>query len=322
VLRSARPVLAGLGLVVGLVAVVLACQPAAPRASTAQPTQTDPFAVVRATSEASYRSGKEHLDKGELEAALVDLDRARTNDPDNRPDIQQALDDTVRRIQALPPPTAEATATGGARPGALVTPPAVQATAQGQATRPTGATAQPGGTGPAAAQGTSAAAPQTTTGAAAQSTSLVAWRDPQGRFSIGAPRDWQTLDAPPTMFGTGVVGFRDPSGRAELDLAVDSGARAVSSELYAASMELAMQQVPGYALENVQPGTTGGSPSVRRVFTQTRKDPAGREYAARGFQLAIVRGSIAYVVSAFAPVDQYQPAGTTFERMLDTLAFG
>jgi hypothetical protein len=149
---------------------------------------------------------------------------------------------------------------------------------------------------------------------------FAVWRDPQGRFSIGAPRDWQTLDAPPSMFGTGVVGFRDPGGRAELDLAVDSAARAVSPELYAASMELTMQQLPGYALESIQPGTTAGSPSIKRVFTQTRQDAAGRDYTARGFQIALLRGSTAYVVSAFAPAPEYAQVGPTLDRMVDSLA--
>jgi hypothetical protein len=193
------------------------------------------------------------------------------------------------------------------------------------------------GTGAAAGPGTVAAAnarPAASTGPTTQTTpanlvaptpgssGLVTWRDPQGRFSIGAPPDWPTLDAPPAMFGTGVVGFRDRGGLADLTVAVDTATRAVSPELYAASMELAMQQVPGYALDGVQPGTTGGNPSVRRVFSQTRQDPSGRDYTAHGLQVAIVRGATAYVVAAFAPADQYPQFSPTFERMLDSLAFG
>jgi hypothetical protein len=57
-----------------------ACSPAlAPSAPTGVP--SDPFAVVRATSEAAYASGKAHLERGELAAALIDLDKAKTNDP-------------------------------------------------------------------------------------------------------------------------------------------------------------------------------------------------------------------------------------------------
>src|SRR5207248_1916728 len=73
---------------------------AAPTSPTAE---RDPFAVVRATAEGAYESGRGHLDRGELQAALVDLDTAKTNDPDNRQDIQQTLDETIRRLQALTP---------------------------------------------------------------------------------------------------------------------------------------------------------------------------------------------------------------------------
>src|SRR5581483_10430433 len=106
--------------------------------------------------------------------------------------------------------------------------------------------------------------------------------------------------------GTGVVEFHDPTNRAELDVAVDSSARAVSPELYAASLELAMQrQVPGYAGEQVVPGTTAGSPSIRRVFTFTQKDASGQDHQARGFQLVIIKGSTPYVISGTAPAEQF-----------------
>jgi hypothetical protein len=357
----------------GLVGLAVACQPgsASPNQPTAEPTQADPFAVVRATADAAYRAGRADLDRGQLEQALVELDQAKTNDPDNRQDIQQALDETIRRIQALPPVTATEIASGPG-PGALVTPPAVAQTqavradtppavAQTEAVRATsqvgataartaapgqvtstqpaaGPTAGPAGQagtvapGERAAAATEAAGAGSTPGPAgvaagastagrAGASGLVMWRDAQGRFSIGAPPGWETLQAPQTMFGTGVVGFREAGGQAELDVAVDTSSRAVSPELYAASMELAMQQVPGYALDSVQPGTTAGAPSVRRVFSQTRRDAAGHDYTARGFQVAIVRGSTAYVVSASSPADRYAEYGSTFDRMLDSLAF-
>jgi hypothetical protein len=80
--------------------------------------------------------------------------------------------------------------------------------------------------------------------------------------------------------------------------------------------------VPGYALDSVQPGTTAGNASVRRAFSQTRQDADGHDYTARGFQVAIVRGATAYVVSAFSPATQYAEYAPTFQRMLDSLAFG
>ena len=53
-----------------------------------------------------------------------------------------------------------------------------------------------------------------------------------------------------------MVAFHDPSGRAELNVSVDNATKAVSPELYAATMEVVMsQQVPSYAGEQVAPGT-------------------------------------------------------------------
>src|SRR6266849_5631163 len=83
-----------------------ACGPAVAPAPT--PVPADPFVVVRATSQAAYATGQAHLDRGELQAALVDLDTATTNDPDNRQDIQQALAQTLSQL-ALQTPTAEPT---------------------------------------------------------------------------------------------------------------------------------------------------------------------------------------------------------------------
>jgi hypothetical protein len=119
-----------------------------------------------------------------------------------------------------------------------------------------------------------------------------------------------------------VVEFRDTTNRAELDVAVDTNTRAVSPELYAASLELAMQrQVPGYASEQIVPGTIAGSPSVRRVFTFTQRDAAGQDHQARGFQLAIVKGSTPYLLSATAPADQFDQFSTTFDQMVESFRF-
>ena len=57
--------------VVMLGSLTLACGPAAPAAPT--PVPADPFAIVRATSQAAYTTGKAHLDNGELEAALPSI---------------------------------------------------------------------------------------------------------------------------------------------------------------------------------------------------------------------------------------------------------
>jgi hypothetical protein len=288
--------LAGLALGSSL---TFACAPAAAVAPT--PVPADPFVVVRATSQAAYTSGKAHLDRGELEQALIDLDAAKTNDPDNRADIEQALSEALSQL-ALQTPTPEPTSL----PRAIVV-------ATVPATRPTSAVTP--GPGPGAP--TPAALAQA--GSAAE---LVAWRDPQGRFTLSAPSDWVRAPQPLSLFGTSVVQFHDPSAQAELDVAVDGTARAVSPELYAASMELAMQQqVPGYAAEQTSPGSTSGNPSVRRVYTFTQRDAAGNDNQARGFQVAVVKGSTPYLISASAPADQFQAFSATFDQMVENFRF-
>jgi hypothetical protein len=312
----------------------------------------DAFAVVRATSQAAYQAGQAALARGDYLQACVDLDTAKTNDPDNRADIQQGLEQALAHCltpaaqPTSPPAVAQqrtlvvATIAAGVgtvlagTPGAAAagqTPPA--STTQGQpastaqAAQATGAASTPA-VPAATTQAASLASTATPLGiaagptTAAAQTQLVTWKDPQGRFSIGAPPDWNRVDQPQTLVGTGVVEFRDPGNRAELDEAVDTNARAVSPELYAASLELAMQrQVPGYASEQIVPGTTAGSPSVRRVFTFTQRDASGQDHQARGFQLVILKGSTPYLVSATAPADQFDQFRPTFDAMVDSFRF-
>ena len=148
------------------------------------------------------------------------------------------------------------------------------------------------------------------------------WKDPQGRFAIGRAADWSAVDEPQSLFGTSVVEFRDMSGRAEIDVAVDGSTKAVSPELYAASMELAMrQQVPGYASEQVQPSATAGSPSVRRVYTFTQRDASGQDHQARGFQVTLVKGSTPYIIAGSAPAAQFQEFSPTFDQMVQSFQF-
>jgi hypothetical protein len=317
----------------------LACGPAA--APVATPTVGDPFAVVRATSQAAYASGKAHLDRGEFLQACVDLDTARTNDPDNRPEIDQALSQALQRCLT---PVAEATSAPAQSLPTLVLPtlPAAAATPAPPQTRPGGsattavaaqATSVGRASGAATPQAASAAAQPTSVAAtrptaapspiaAGTATDLVTWTDPQGRFSLGVPADWTPAPQPQSLFGTSVVEFRDATGRAELDLAVDTNTRALSPELYAASMELAMQQqVPGYASEQVLPGTTAGNPSVRRVFTFTQRDASGQDHQARGFQVTLVKGSTPYIISGSSPAEQFQQFSPSFERMVESFRF-
>jgi hypothetical protein len=346
------------GLIVGVVGLSLAglslaCRPSQ---ATAVPTPAaaDAFAVVRATAEAAYQSGKAHLDRGELEPALIDLDTASTNDADNRQDIQLALAQTISQLQtetptvvptplprapviatpllvATPLPLAPGVATPV--PPTLVAPAPPLAPAIETLVPPTLVIATPL---PPAGSGVATPLPPTLVVASLPATTpepagsmiapiLVVWRDPQGRFSVSAPTDWATAEHAQALFGvgSGVVQFRDASGRSELDIAVDSQANAVSPELYSASVELALQQhVPGYTAEQTLPENVSGSPSIRRVFTFTQRDASGLDYQARGFQVTVVNGTTPYVISGSAPADQFQAASVTFEQMVETFRFG
>jgi hypothetical protein len=316
-----------------LVGVTLACGPTAAPASTPV---ADPFGVVRATSQAAFQTGQAFVARGDLQGCPL-IDTAKTTDPDNRPEIQQALERCLTAIAELP---AAATPTLGQRtiviatlalvmptsaaPGLLAAPglpatPGLPA-APGLPTTPTlagAAAAKPSLAAPAATVRPSATAPSSTPGA-----TLVAWRDPGGRFSVGAPTDWATPPQPMALFGPAVVQFRDPSGLAELEVAVDNAAKAVSPELYAASLELAMQQqVPGYAAEQFVPSNTAGQPSVRRVFTFTQRDAAGHDLQARSFQVTVLKGSTPYIISGSAPAEQFQHYSPTFDQMVESFRF-
>ena len=319
-----RPRLAFGSLGLLLVGLTFACGPSAAQPPT--PAAADPFAVVRATSQAAYQSGKAHLDSGEFLVACVDLDKAKVTDPDNRPDIQQALEAALQQcltpvVEATPAQRGNVVATlalvvptvAAAQSGGLVTPTAALPVAKPTAAVAAATSAAPG-SGASTAVGTT---PQTS-----PAQGLVLWRDPQGRFTIGAPPDWVTLPQPMALFGTGVVQFGEPSGRAELDVAVDTATKAVSPELYAATMEIAMQQqMPGYAGEQFVPGSTSGQPSVRRVFTFTQRDAAGHDLQARSFQITVLKGSTPYIISGSAPAEQFQQYLPTFDQMVQSFRF-
>ena len=291
-----RVLLAWAALGVGLCAATVACGPsAAPPPTT--PT-ADAFAVVRATAQAAYGSGRAALDQGDYLQACVYLDTARTNDPDNSPQIQQALDQALQHCLT---PSAEPTS---ASAGAVLPVPTIVV--------PTAAalTPQP------------AAAPIVSPVAAGTPETLVMWTDPQGRLVIGTPPSWATEPVPHSFVGTSAVTFRDPTGRAELDVAVDTANHAVSPELYAATMEIAMQkQVPGYAGEQVQPGNVAGNPSIRRVFTFTQRDANGQDHQVRAVQVTIVRGSTPYLITGVAPADWFPQYSPTFDRILESFRF-
>jgi hypothetical protein len=279
--------------------------------------------VVRATSQAAYQTGQAFLDRGDLQGCPL-IDTAKTTDPDNRPEIQRALERCLTAIAELPTP---APATPSQRTIVIATLAIVPQGPAGSglpttATPAVAATSKPSAATTLTRSPGASAQPTATAQTASAQTPLVTWPDPQGRFSIGAPADWTTLAQPQALFGTGVVQFRDPSGGAEVDVAVDSSSKAVSPELYAASMDLAMQQqVPGYATEQVVPGSTSGQPSIRRVFTFTQRDAAGHELQARSFQVTVLKGSTPYIISGSAPAEQFQQYNPTFDQMVLSFRF-
>jgi hypothetical protein len=303
--------------VASLGGLAVACGPAAPAATA--PVAADPFEVVRATSEAAYQSGKAHLERGENRQACIDLDKAKTNDPDNRAEIQQALETALARC-LTETPTAAPTSPPRAIPISTLPPPAIATPAVvAPASTPLGQA--PGKPAVAASPNATAAAKPVATRTAGV-VRLNTWQDPQGRFGVGAPADWPTVPQPQSLFGTAVVTFSDPSGRAAFDVAVDTASRAVSPELFAASLEIAMQQqLPGYASEQVLPGTASGNPSIRRVFTFARRDASGRDMQTRGCQVTVLKGSTPYILTGLAPAEQYQQFGPTFDQMIESFRF-
>lgn len=380
-LCSPRAIFCGLALTLGDLA--LACGPTAAVPPTPPP--SDPFAVVRATSEAAYQAGRTALEQGDLVRGCPAIDTAKTTDPDNRADIQAALEGCLTQIPLLLAATAPPAATAAQRPIVVATLPAGPAAQPGSATTPSQPASSVSGTlaAPAASNATVSRAPTadsrprpsgtpisdsstrlagtplagsnapaegqptagsnapvegqpTTTAQAAPATAtrlpaaatapvaggLVTFRDPQGRFSIGAPADWTRVDQPQTLFGTGVVEFRDATERATLDAAVDTSTRSVSPELYAASVELAMQQqVAGYALEQIQPGSVSGNPSIRRVFTFTQRDASGQDRQARAFQTVVIKGQTPYILTGAAPADRFAEFGALFDQMVESFRF-
>jgi hypothetical protein len=282
------------------VALALGAFACAPQAAVAPAPTADPFAVVRATAQAAFQAGRDYVDRGDVVRGCPLIDTAKTNDPDKRADIQAELERCLAAIiNATPAPVATLTT-----PATRVVP---TVPALAKPTLAPAATAVPVATALAASPPTGA--------------ELIPYLDRQSRFSIAAPPDWTRTDGPQVLFGTGVVEFRDTTGWAGVSVSVDAAARAVSPELYAASMELSMQQVPGYSLEQVQPGTTAGNPSVRRIVTFTQRDSAGGEVNARAVQLTVLKGSTPYILTASAPADQFAQFSPLFDRMVDSFRF-
>lgn len=280
----------------------IACTPAPPPEPS--PAPRDEFATVRATAEAAYQTGSQMLMQDDLERALVALNQAKVNDPDSRADIQAALDETVRRIQALPPPpTRTPIPTLTPLPDAPSPRPAISPVPS------------PGG------------------GSRQVPSDYAIWRDAQGRFSVAAPREWNARSSPQVEFGKGVAGFGEPNGKAEVTVAVDAENQVPSAELYAARMDIAMERTfctrmegdvcrsTGYSLDALIPSFTADQPSLRRNYTTTRRDAFGREVVTKGFQLTVLKGRTPYVVTGTSAAADYPRFEATFDQILNSFSF-
>lgn len=305
----------------GLSALAVACGPSAVSTATPTAAQPDAFAVVRATSQAAFQIGQDALARGDLMRGCPAIDTAKTTDPDNNPAIQRALDQCLTQIPQLlatseatnaaatPSPTTRGLSAPTAAPAVAATPVA------STPTRP----APPTPTRPAIAVGSPSAAAPTPT-----PVPLVAYRDPQGRFTIGAPPSWQQADPPQALFnlGSAVFEWHDPGSGADVGVSVDTSARAISPELYAAAIELGMQaQVPGYASESALPTTVAANPAVRRVFTFSQRDAAGADHQARAVQVVVLKGQTPYVVTALASTDAYAADSPIFDVVIGSFQF-
>jgi len=60
---------------------------------------------------------------------------------------------------------------------------------------------------------------------------------------------------------------------------------------------------------------------VRRVFTFTQRDAAGRDLQARSLQVTVLKGSTPYILSGSAPAEQFQQSQLTFDQIVQTFRF-
>lgn len=313
--------LSGLALGVG----GMACGPSAAMAPTA--TQPDAFAVVRATSQAAYQAGQDALNRGDLMRGCPLIDTAHTADPDNNAAIQRALDQCLTQIPQLLATSAAASAATSpptSEPARTITVPTVSAAPAGAPTP--GGQAAPPTPAPAATRSAASASPSSAASPVAAPTPipLVTYRDPQGRFTIGVPGDWQSIEPAQALFNIGTAAFewRDSNGVPDVGVSVDTNAKAVSPELYAATLELTMQsQLPGYASEAALPTAVSASPAIRRVFTFSERDSAGHDRQARAVQVVVLKGQTPYLITALATTDAFAGLSPTFDAIIASFLF-
>jgi hypothetical protein len=132
------------------------------------------------------------------------------------------------------------------------------------------------------------------------------------------PDGWKRTEDPEPAFGTeGLVEFADQSGEARFVLSSDSAA-GTSPELYAATLETRMKEVPGYVGEQAQLVTVGTLPGARRLFSIPGKSPAGRQETVRVLQTIVGSGARVFILTAESSADKFDSFRETFETMSGT----
>jgi hypothetical protein len=118
--------------------------------------------------------------------------------------------------------------------------------------------------------------------------------DPQGRYTISIPTDWEVRTVPyrgDTVLAA--LGPADADGiRPTLTVYVLPQQQSMSSEDVAKSAAAELQRLPDYAPVGQGPTTVDGLPAYYRDFTRTR---AGRSFYQ--MQVYVARGLSVYVIS-------------------------
>jgi hypothetical protein len=118
--------------------------------------------------------------------------------------------------------------------------------------------------------------------------------DPQGRYTISVPADWDVRTVPyQGDIMLAALGPADADGiRPTLTVYVVPQRQSMSSEGVAKSAEAELQRLPDYAPVGQGPTTVDGLPAYYRDFTRTR---AGRSFYQ--MQVYVARGLSVYVIS-------------------------
>lgn len=139
--------------------------------------------------------------------------------------------------------------------------------------------------------------------------------DGQG-IALLVPTGWNRTDMPVTEVGQGIVEFRDSAGKAIFTVARDAPGPDVTPEKYAAAVELKMQELHGYAIQQVQFVSVGYLPGVKRVFSLPGTSPAGREGLVREVQFVVGSGRQIFILTGEAGDGDFDIYRESFEKMV------